>query len=200
MYSPGLDWAGRVVETLTGQTLDAYVQENIAKPLGSDSMTFFIQQRPDLLARRADFTGRDAKTGKLKPANEWYFDQDPEDCFGGLGLWATAQDLFSILESISKDDSRLLRSSTIQEALKPQLGDKARATMAEFMKNLMFDDWGMGGGFQHHSKRDASLLGMTLTEENVNTPRKKGTVAWTGYPNILYVCRAKSDLRAPLTC
>lgn len=226
-YAFGLDWAGRVVETLTGGTLHDWVVEHIAKPLGSDSMTFFPQQRLDLLKRRADYakapdsttsfpSQRPPEGGQAAPvhsedgrfilANAQYHEKDAEDCFGGYGLWASAQDLFEVCRSLLLKDGRLLKAETIDEGLKPQLTKSAEEAMAEALKNTMHDDWGMGAGFQHHSKRSASLFGMRLQEENERTPRKEGTVAWVGYPNVFYVhrllnfCpRPRADRRSSLT-
>src|SRR5262249_58055021 len=38
-YGTGVDWLGRVVEAVSGQTLDAYLQAHITGPLGMTSTT-----------------------------------------------------------------------------------------------------------------------------------------------------------------
>src|SRR6516162_3003376 len=39
-YGTGLDWSGKLVETISGQTLEAYFQANILGPLGMTDTTF----------------------------------------------------------------------------------------------------------------------------------------------------------------
>ncbi|KPM42809.1 hypothetical protein AK830_g3715 [Neonectria ditissima] len=39
-YGSGIDWAGQVLETVTGQSLGSYMSENIFKPLGMSDTTF----------------------------------------------------------------------------------------------------------------------------------------------------------------
>ena len=60
-YGIGVDWAGRLVETLSGQTLDAYMAANIFGPLGMTSTSFF----PDaaLAARKASVHQRQPDGG-----------------------------------------------------------------------------------------------------------------------------------------
>jgi CubicO group peptidase (beta-lactamase class C family) len=50
-YGAGLDWAGKVVERLTGMSLQQYMESNIWMPLGMDSCTFRLTERPDVQAK-----------------------------------------------------------------------------------------------------------------------------------------------------
>ena len=54
MYGPGLDWAGRIVERVTGGTLGERMQQRIFSPLGITDAQFYPVTREDLRARLVD--------------------------------------------------------------------------------------------------------------------------------------------------
>ena len=62
MYGYGIDWAGIIVWRVTGQTLEEYFSENIWKPCGVESITFY--PRDDVRNRLMQLCGRD-QDGKL---------------------------------------------------------------------------------------------------------------------------------------
>lgn len=64
-YGAGISWAGKVLEKLTGKTLEEYMQENIFKPLGISRITFFPKANPALEGHVSDMSVRDDATGML---------------------------------------------------------------------------------------------------------------------------------------
>ncbi|KAG9195851.1 hypothetical protein G6011_00972 [Alternaria panax] len=66
-YGPGIDYAGLVVERISGLTLEDYMKKNLWVPLGITDITFFPSTRPDLAARMADMSER-TETGKANNA------------------------------------------------------------------------------------------------------------------------------------
>ncbi|MDA4809725.1 serine hydrolase, partial [Enterobacter hormaechei] len=56
-YGLGIDWAGILVERVTGSTLGSYFQEHIFAPLGITSLTFI--PTPEVLERLMKETWRD---------------------------------------------------------------------------------------------------------------------------------------------
>ena len=82
-YGPSLEWAGKAVERTTGMLLNNYVQENVYVPLEIKDMTFKLQQRPDMLARRAKTCDRN-EHGVLHAADNKFWDKDYTDDFGGM--------------------------------------------------------------------------------------------------------------------
>jgi methyl acetate hydrolase len=63
-YSIGIDWAGWLVERITGQTLEDYFQENIFKPCGMDTTSFVPSE--DIMSRNMVPCTFDNATGKVK--------------------------------------------------------------------------------------------------------------------------------------
>src|SRR6185436_8641453 len=57
-YGIGIDWAGKMVEAVSGMKLDRYLQENVLGPLGMKSTAFRISA--DMRARLAAVHQRSA--------------------------------------------------------------------------------------------------------------------------------------------
>ncbi|KAM6522988.1 hypothetical protein FALCPG4_012594 [Fusarium falciforme] len=65
-YGSGIDWAGQVLETVTGQSLGSYMSENIFKPLGMSDTTFRRQSIADRLTGRIiECSHRNPRDGTL---------------------------------------------------------------------------------------------------------------------------------------
>ena len=50
-YGINIDWAGKMVETVSGKRLGDYLQENVFSPLGMNSTAFKIT--PEMRSRRS---------------------------------------------------------------------------------------------------------------------------------------------------
>lgn len=124
-YSPGIDWAGRAVEVVSGETLEAFLRARVFAPLGIGAdATFFPARRPGALARTAAVSMRDEATGRSVPAPPEAIDMDPAEvryCMGGSGLWASVDDYFRLVESLMLDDERVLKRDTAALLFEPQL-------------------------------------------------------------------------------
>ena len=152
--------------------------------------------------------GKDPKLG-LEFSDEEYWRADPQDAFGGMGLYASPRDFFAVLLDLlatttpfttttSSNTStttppagvgKLLSPSSVREFFSPQLSSAARDSLAAFLSDRR--NSGMGGFFLYGSRRDHSLAGMLLAEElspqqQQECPRRKGAVAWKGLPNFYW--------------
>jgi CubicO group peptidase (beta-lactamase class C family) len=81
-YGAGFDWAGRVVEEITGTTLDSYLVENVFAPLGMGDTTFRL--RDDQRERLMPIHHRTADGG-LDVDDELELPHQPPMSFGGHG-------------------------------------------------------------------------------------------------------------------
>src|SRR5262249_3499964 len=63
-YGIGLDWAGRIVEHVSGLTLEGYFEKNIFAPLGMSDTRF--DPTPAMRARMADSYGRGPDGGLVR--------------------------------------------------------------------------------------------------------------------------------------
>ncbi len=88
-YGSNIDWAGQVVEGVTGKRLGEVMQERIFAPLGMSSTAFTLTA--GMRARLAAMHQREGD-GSLKPLPDFELPQEPEVHMGGHGLYATVGD------------------------------------------------------------------------------------------------------------
>lgn len=138
-YGSGLDFAGLLVERVTGLSLEEYMRQTLWGPLGVKDMTFALDQNADLAARRADMSLRD-DSGKLHPT-EKKFNVDGEgrewqDCFGGAGCWTNAEEYLKIIHGLLTSDQteRILSKESLKEFFKPQLDKACAAKMNSVLR------------------------------------------------------------------
>src|SRR5439155_13663151 len=112
-YGISIDWIGKMVETVSGQKLDQYFQENIFGPLGMKDTSFKLS--PSQRERLAKVHQRDDK-GALAPI-EFGMPQEPEFLMGGGGLYGTAPDYLTFAQMIMRGGAfkgaQVLRSETV---------------------------------------------------------------------------------------
>ncbi len=98
-YSSGLDLMGRLIEVVTGQTFDAFLQDRFFGPLGMASTGFRVAAKD--AGRLA--TNYGVLAGKLVPIDlpesSVYLDQ-PDFFYGGAGLVSTPHDYDRFLRMI----------------------------------------------------------------------------------------------------
>ena len=121
-YGIGIDWAGQMVEAVTGQTLGQYFAESLTGPLGMHD-TAFVHN--DAMAAKA--AGMHARTpdGELVPMELPRAD-NPEFEMGGGGLQSTMPDygrfLRMILNDGDLDGTRVLDAATVEQMATNQIG------------------------------------------------------------------------------
>ncbi|GAB1197705.1 hypothetical protein APSETT444_007008 [Aspergillus pseudonomiae] len=185
IYGANLDWAGKLVERATGLDLEQYLQQNICAPLDITDMTFKLQQRPDLLARRADQTHRNKADGRLRYDDSVYFRSDGDECFGGQGVFSGPESYMKVIHCLLQCDGRLLRPETVGLMFQPALD----AQMEEKMNNHMnaSPHINYGGPMPMVLQRSFGLGGIIALEDlDGNKWRRKGCLTFGGGPNIVW--------------
>ena len=95
-YGINIDWAGKMIEAVSGKTLGQYLKANILDPLGMNSTAFYIND--DMRKRLATPHLRGAD-GKLS-VFPFEIPQAPEFEMGGGGLYGTAGDYLKFLRMV----------------------------------------------------------------------------------------------------
>jgi CubicO group peptidase (beta-lactamase class C family) len=122
-YGISLDWVGKLVEAVSGQSLEIYFKENIFSPLGMSDSGFLIssaQKRrvPTLHMRQPDGS---LKTGPFE------MPQRPEFFSGGGGLFSTPRDYLKFLQMLLHggvfNGSTLLKPETVAMMFRNHIGD-----------------------------------------------------------------------------
>lgn len=138
---------GRLVEVVSGQRLDRFARENIFGPLGMNHTGFL----PSLQARfLAAPTELDPQRDKILKG---IVHDENSRALGGVsghaGLFSTATDLAVFAQMLLNqgefNGQRILKASTIQAMLKPQLPQPAIDKGSDFLRNRkqLIGWWGM---------------------------------------------------------
>ncbi|KAF2169076.1 hypothetical protein M409DRAFT_21087 [Zasmidium cellare ATCC 36951] len=203
-YGPSLEWAGKAVERASGLTLDAYLQHNICTPLDIRDMTFKLQQRPDMIKRRATSCDRDEQ-GNLTAGDNDFWRKDFEDDFGGMGCFTTPADYFKVMTSLLHDDGKLLKPTTVDMLFERQLGEAGEQGMADVYAHELFGQ-AMGHLVPKEVNKSHALGGSLMMDDaDGSNWRRKGTMVWAGLPNVIWsidreagrCCLYASQVRPP---
>ena len=192
MYGPGLDWAGRIVERVTGRTLLERMQERIFDPLGIKDAQFFPVTREDLRARQVDLNPDDPEgLGSAVLGGSGDTNKRTRGDFGGHGLFLPGSDYIKILHSLLANDGKILKSATVdnmfQHHLSPDSTTDHKKTLAGpvgiFFRVGASPDMKLGHG-----------LGGLLTLEDVDGWYGERTLTWGGGLTHTWFIDRKNDL------
>lgn len=101
-YSTGVDWAGILVERISGRSLEEYFQEKLFQPLGLKDTTFIL--REDIRSRLMKVRTRSAGGPLIPLSGKTLGKPDTEDevklyC-EGAGLFGTSREYLLFLQNI----------------------------------------------------------------------------------------------------
>ncbi len=179
-YGINIDWVGKMVEAVSGQTLDRYFQEHIFGPLGMSDTAFKIgaAQR----ARLAKIHQRDDK-GALAPV-DLEIPQDPEFHMGGGGLYSTAGDYLTfalmIMQGGSLKGAQVLRPETAALMAQNHIGPLEIGVLKTAIPSLSNDV----ELFPGMSKKWG--LSFLINTQQAPTGRSAGSLAWAGLANTYF--------------
>ena len=180
MYGSNMDWAGQVVEGITGKRLGEVFQTRIFDPLGIQDMTFELND--GLRSRLAGMHAR-AADGSLTPM-EFELTDTPEVHMGGHGLYGTVGDYMRFIRMWLNDgigeNGRVLKPETVAMAEKNHLGDKKIGMLPGVIPSLSND----AEFFPGLSKSWA--FSFMVNDEQAPTGRPAGALGWAGLANLFY--------------
>jgi methyl acetate hydrolase len=179
-YGINIDWAGKMVEAVSGKRLGAYLTENLFTPLGMSSTAFKIT--PGMRERLAKIHQRDEKDA-FSPI-DLEVPQDPEFEMGGGGLYSTAGDYLQFVRMIlnrgKAAGGQVLKPETVELMSKNNMGDlrvhllktaaPSASNDAEFFPGVP-KGWG---------------LSFQINLEKAPTGRPAGGLMWAGLANTYF--------------
>ncbi|HKV14273.1 MAG TPA: serine hydrolase domain-containing protein [Reyranella sp.] len=189
-YGINIDWAGKMVETVSGQKLGQYLKDNVLGPLGMDSTAFFIS--PDMRGRLAKIHHRGAD-GSLTPDMELEIPQQPEFEMGGGGLYGTAGDYLKFVRMMlnqgrSDRGEQVLKPETVAQMSKNAMGDSKVCLLKTAMAPLSNDAEFFPGIEKQWG------LSFMINNAQAPTGRSAGSLAWAGLANTYYWIDQKKGL------
>jgi methyl acetate hydrolase len=179
-YGTNIDWAGQVVEGITGKRLGEVFAERIFKPLGMTNTTFEINDT--VRDKLAGVHARNAD-GSLTPM-DFELPANPEVHMGGHGLYSTVGDYMRFIRMWLNDGAgphgRVLKPETVKMAEQNQLGELKVTALPGVIKSLSND----AEFFPGLSKSWAFTF--MVNDEKAPTGRPAGALGWAGLANLFY--------------
>jgi len=179
-YGSGVTWAGKVLEQVSGMTLEEWIQKHICEPLGLSSLTFFPGE--DLEPRMAEVSYRAWWSGRPIHLPGFRHPESDKEAMGGESAFASMEDLLAILHSLLVNDEKLLKKETTSMMFSPQLDRVQRKDLHECLDRPIWIcstilekgeyDWGLGG---------------VLVDGDSHKCLKRGTLMWSGLFHVLWV-------------
>ena len=187
MYSLSTDVCGALVEKISGQRFDKYLQEHIFDPLGMKDTSFVVS--PDKQDRFcANYRRAPDKSLQVIPDADRDYLTEPSFFSGGGGLTGTTEDYLRFCEMIRRggefEGERILGPRTIQLMRRNHLKDGKDLTQMAI------------GGFSETANEGVGFgLGFACTLDTV----KSGTIAagdfyWGGAASTIFWVDDAEDL------
>ena len=180
-YGSNIDWAGQVVEGITGKRLGEVMSERILEPLGMDSTSFDLSEQ--MRSRMALIHSR-ADDGSLAPL-DFELPPDPEVHMAGHGLYSTVEDYCKFIrmwlnDGMGPGGQRIVSRETVEMAAQNGLGEmkiKGLPGVIPFLSNYAEFFPGMPKSW---------ALTFMINDEDAPTGRPAGALAWAGLANLYY--------------
>lgn len=200
-YSVGLDYAGWMIERVSSITLEEYFNKNIWGPLGVSSMTFHTRKHPEILSKLVDMSIREGgvkmfgnpadPNGKVVYTDDRVYNMDMPEDTGGAGLSGAPLDYFKLLQSLLRNDEKVLKKATVDEMFQPQLNS---AGIKSFEEKLAIPDVSVQMSDLPAGTKVDYGLGAGLIKSDIPGRWKAGTLYWSGYPNLHWYIDRKSGI------
>ena len=179
-YGINMDWAGKMVEAVSGKKLGAYLSDNVFSPLGMNDTAFRIT--PAMRQRLAKIHQR-GDDGSLTPIDV-EIPQDPEFEMGGGGLYGTAVDYLKFVRMILNRGragaERVLKPETVDLMSRNAMGD-IKVTMLYSVAPALSNDAEFFPGMPK-----SWGLSFMINDEQAHTGRSAGSLAWAGLANTYF--------------
>ena len=180
-YGANIEWAGLILETITGQRLGAYLQEHVLSPLGMHDTNFAVT--PAMGERLSTMHQRD-RDDTLIAQHRTELPPPPAWDRGGGGLYSTATDYARFMRLWLGDGTEgghaVLKPETIRMAVQNGLGTIKVKTLPGIMPHLSHDAEFFPG------MPKSWALSFMINDEDAPTGRPAGSLAWAGLGNLYF--------------
>ena len=180
-YGINIDWAGKIVEKVSGVDLNEYVKANILRPLGMEHTSFSIN---DLSADALVPLGLRDDDGNLSDVSELMPNVTDGPYLGGGGLYSNVGDYMKFMRMVLQNgqgpDREILAGSMVRDMFANQIGDMQVGYMPS--QNPMLAK--SHGWFEGTSMKWG--YGFMVNETEVAGRRSAGAGAWSGLYNTFF--------------
>jgi methyl acetate hydrolase len=179
-YGISADWLGRLVERVSGQSLEAYFRQKIFDPLGMPD-TFFnlpADKRSRIVARFARAQDGSLAARPPPPATVVEFFS------GGVGLFSTAPDYMKLVRALMAGgrlgERRILSAESVAMMGTNQIGELMLRPMPSMLPPFAVERAVLPGNAEKFG------LGFALNLKATPSGRGARTMAWAGLYNTFF--------------
>jgi methyl acetate hydrolase len=179
-YGISTDWLGRIVERVSGLSLEAYFREKIFEPLGMVDSFFDVPADKQsrlvaLFERKKDGTLAEQPRPPMKRSQ--FFS-------GGGGLHSTAPDYIRFVRALlaggQLEQHRILSAESVAMMGRNQISDLTIPRFNSLIPQLLADGGALPGAL------DKFGLGFALNSASAGTARGANTMSWAGIFNTFF--------------
>jgi methyl acetate hydrolase len=191
-YGINTDWLGKLVERVSGQSLEVYFREKIFTPLGMKDSFFNVPTDKRARVVRTFQRNQDGGFAELPPPPATTGDF----LSGGGGLFSTAPDYLTFVRALMSGgrlgDKRILSAESVAMMGSNQIGGLSIRALPTMIPQLAADQAMLTGGL------DKFGLGFALNSKPTSTGRGANTMAWAGIYNTFFWIDREKQLGAVL--
>jgi methyl acetate hydrolase len=190
-YGTGIDWTGKLVEKVSGLTLEQYFQRNILQPLAMKDTTFVVSEEkfPRLVS-----TYRRQRDGSLKE-DPRTLPPPPKAFNGGGGLYSTVEDYTRFMHMILRK-GRAPGKEQILSAKSVALMSMNQIGAINVQKLISTDHTVSEDVDMHPGAMDKYTFGFLLNPVAYPGGRSADSLAWAGVENTFYWMDPRKNLCA----
>lgn len=178
-YSTATDWVGRMIEAVSGQRLDACLNERLLGPLAMSDTGFAVPSTSE-----SRLSGAYLRPESDDPLEERPFEVPVRNDRGGGGLLSTAPDYARFLRMMLRDGEldgvRVLSPASVAALATDQIPGIVAGRGTTAMPALSNDFDASEGGTAGHG------LGGVVSRESAPGRRAAGTLSWAGMSNTFF--------------
>ena len=191
-YGISTDWLGKLVERVSGRSLEVYFRERIFDPLDMTDSFFNVpaekQSRLVPIFQRKDDGTLAQQPPQPAPPSEFFS--------GGGGLHSTAPDYLRFVRALMAGgqlgQQRILSAESVAMMGKNQIGDLSIRPFSSLMPQLAADGAMLPGAL------DKFGLGFAVNTESPGTERGINTMSWVGIFNTFFWIDREKGIAAVL--
>jgi methyl acetate hydrolase len=175
-YGINIDWLGRVIEAVSGQSLADYIEEHITDPLGMTNTTRRMTAEQRANSTPIHMRGEDG----MWMATDIDWAQEPDFWGGGHYLYSTPRDYLRFQRMLlgrgTLDGETILEASTVDDAFRNHIGELNFPPHITTAHPELSADADLGEGLKFG-------LGLLVNEQQVPGARAAGSGSWAGLFN-----------------
>ena len=180
-YGTSMDWAGRLVEAVSGQTLEAYFQQEILQPLGMKDTSFILPE--DKFDRLVNGYKRDDHGALVEQPRK--MPNPPKSFNGGGGLYSTPEDYVKFMQMFLRRGEggaggRILRGETVDLMGTNHVGSLSAGKLKS-VDTAYSADMDV-----HPGHTDGFGYGFLINSEDYDHGRAAGSLGWAGINNTFF--------------